>query len=76
MKLDKGWLVLCGCSLWLVYGFWIFDRNPKHPISETGHLWPIPYHGSTAYVTLLEYIPFITLPVLGALIAIFFRKKR
>ena len=62
MKLDKGWLVLFGCGLWLVYGFWIFDRNPKQPNIETGNIWPVPYHGSTAYVSLLEYVPLIAPP--------------
>ena len=73
MKLTKaGWYyVVRPC---LVYGF-LDLTGIEAPTSETGHLCRS-HITAPAYVTLVEYIPFITLPVLGALVAIFSRKKR
>jgi len=65
------WIVLLAASLWLAYAFWLLSNSPTTPRPEEGATWPIPNHGSTAYLTLIGYISIISPPLLGVVIALY-----
>jgi hypothetical protein len=47
-------------AAWVLYSVAIVDGAPTSPNDASGRTWPIANHGHTAYVTLWQYIPFVT----------------